>query len=219
MKLSLCLPLALTALLAFSSICYGQAVPNTAVPPATSPAPNVNSPALNAVPNDHYTVPADPYAAILGPEVKILGYGIRPPKDYTPIPGQVPTGAVRSFGWQGAIHQDGAVTTFVVGLLRPSTAEKNPAREFMTGAFQGLSETLTNSAMSASQPGTVGGMPAQRATWTGTRVTKRSKLTMQGFIYVVQDGTIFISIIGADSVPAFTTTFPILNAAALSLHK
>ena len=202
MKLSLlCLPLALTAL---SPICHAQAAPNTlpaAPPPASRPAP------------------ADPYAAVLGPEVKVLGYSIRTPKDYTPISGLVPTGPVRSFGWQGAIHQDGAVTTFVVGLLRPSATEKNPAREFMTGVFQGLSETLTNPAMSPSQPGTVGGMPAQRATWTGTRMTKHSQLTMQGFIYVVQDGSIFISIIGADSVPSFTTTFPALNAAALSLHK
>ncbi len=198
-----CLPLALAALFALSPVCQAQAAPNTvpqAPPPASRPAPT------------------DPYTA-LGPEVKILGYSIRPPKDYTPIPGQIPTGTVRSFGWQGAIHQDGAVTTFVVGLLRPSTTEKNPAREFMTGVFQGLSDTLTNSAMSPSQPGTVGGMPAQRATWTGTRVSRHSRLTMQGFIYVVQDGSIFISIIGADSVPSFTTTFPTLNSAALSLHR
>ena len=206
MKLSrICLPLAVTALAALSPICLAQAAPNATVP---QPPPVALRPA-----------PADPYAAVLGPEVKLLGYSIRPPKDYTPIPGLIPTGTVRSFGWQGAIHQDGAVTTFIVGLLRPSPGEKNPARAFMTGVFQGLTETLTNSAMSPSQPGTVGGMPAQRATWTGTRVTPHSKLTMQGFIYVVQDGTIFISIIGADSIPSFTSTFPTLNSAALSLHR
>ena len=164
-------------------------------------------------------MPADPYAAILGPEVKVLGYGIRPPKDFTPMQMPVSTGRTRSFAWQGAIHQDGSVTTLVIGILRPDSAEKNPAREFMIGAFHGLSETLANTAMSPSQPGSIGGMPAQRSTWTGARRTRTGKLVMQGFIYVVQDGTILISIIGTDSAPSFVATFPTLNSAALSLHK
>lgn len=199
------LTLALAAASSLSLVCHAQTGPNTAVPQAPA-----------AVPNGVLT---DPYAAILGPEVKLLGYSIRPPKDYTPMSMPPQTGSTRSFAWQGAIHQDGSVTTFVVGIVRPAVAEKNPAREFMTGAFQGLSSTLTNSAMSPSQPGVVGGMPAQRATWTGTRETKHTKLTMQGFIYVVQDGAILISIIGTDSVPSFTTTFSVLNSSALSLHR
>lgn len=200
MKFSFYLPLAFAVTLALSHSCSAQTAPQ-----ASSSAPSA--------------APAAPYAAVLGPEVKVLGYGIRPPKDFTPMQMPEPTGRTRSFAWQGAIHQDGSVTTLVVGILRPAVMEKNPAREFMTGAFEGLSDTFSNTAMSPSQPGTVGGMPAQRATWTGTRVTRHAKLTMQGFIYVVQDGAILISIIGTDSVPSFTATFPALNSAALSLHK
>lgn len=198
MKLSvICLPIMLAATFAAGPLCLAQTAPQ-----APSPTPN-----------------ADPYAAILGPEVKVLGYGVRPPKDFTPTQMPGPIGRVRNFAWQGAIHQDGSVTTFVVGIYRPSVPEPNPEREFMIGIFKGLSNTLSNAAMSPSQPGTVGGLPAQRATWTGVRVTRHARLTMQGFIYIVQDGAILISIAGADTVPAFTTTFPTLNAAALSLHR
>ena len=206
MKLSvICLPITLAATLAFSPACLAQTAPQTPVQASPAPAPN--------------TAPTDPYAAILGPEVKVLGYGVRPPKDFTPTQMPGPIGRVRNFAWQGAIHQDGSVTTFVVGIYRPSVPEPNPEREFMIGIFKGLSRTLTNTAMSPSQPGTVGGLPAQRATWTGVRATRHARLTMQGFIYIVQDGAILISIAGADTVPAFTTTFPMLNSAALSLHK
>lgn len=148
-----------------------------------------------------------------------MGYGIRPPKDYTymalPI---VPGRKRRDFAWQGALHQDGYVTSLVVGVTR-LTAEPNAEREFMVGFFKSLSRTLTDAAMSSTQPGTIGGMPALRATWAGKLRTTHSRVTIQGFIYVIQDGTIGVSVAGTDSVPSFAATFPALNASALSLHK
>lgn len=184
--------------------------PPAALPPAPSPPPAPPAPTAT---------PADPYANILGPEVKVLGYGIRPPKDYTymalPI---VPGRKRRDFAWQGALHQDGYVTSLVVGVTR-LTAEPNAEREFMVGFFKSLSRTLTDAAMSSTQPGTIGGMPALRATWAGKLRTTHSRVTIQGFIYVIQDGTIGVSVAGTDSVPSFAATFPALNASALSLHK
>lgn len=181
------------------------ALPPASSPPAAPPAPTAT--------------PADPYANILGPEVKVLGYSLRPPKDYTymalPI---VPGRKRRDFAWQGALHQDGYVTSLVVGVTR-LTAEPSAEREFMVGFFKSLSRTLTDAAMSSTQPGTIGGMPALRATWAGKLRTAHSRLVVQGFIYVIQDGTIGVSVAGTDSVPSFAATFPALNASALSLHK
>ncbi len=195
----------------------GQPAP---MPPAAPPAP-VPPPALPPAPilPPVPAAPVDPYANILGPEVKVLGYGIRPPKNYTymalPI---VPGRKRRDFAWQGALHQDGYVTSLVVGVTR-LTAEPNAEREFMVGFFKSLSRTLTDAAMSSTQPGTIGGMPALRATWAGKLRTTHSRLVVQGFIYVIQDGTIGVSVAGTDSVPSFAATFPALNASALSLHK
>jgi len=195
------LTLALALASAGTPACLAQTAP--AAPPSTRPA----------------APPADPYAGILGPEVKVLGYSVRPPKDYTPSPMPFHDQKRRDFAWQGALHQDGYVTTFVVGITRISTPEPNPEKEFMIGVFKGLARTLASPAMSASQAGTVGGLPAQRATWTGILVTPHSRLNIQGFIYIVRDGSILIAISGTDSVPSFTSTFPPLNSAALSFHK
>jgi len=195
-------------------------IPPAAPPPAPTPPPAAApAPAPMPAPAAPPATPADPYAGILGPEVKILGYGIRPPKDYTYMALPIVRGQKRrDFAWQGALHQDGYVTSLVVGVTH-LTAEPNAEREFMVGFFKSLSRTLTDAAMSSAQPGTVGGLPALRATWAGRLVTAHSRLTVQGFIYVIQDGTIGVSVAGTDSVPSFTATFPALNDSALSLHK
>jgi len=200
----------------------GQPAPMPpAAPPEPVPPPAPTPPALPPAPilPPAPAAPVDPYAGILGPEVKILGYGIRPPKDYTYMALPIVRGQKRrDFAWQGALHQDGYVTSLVVGVTH-LTAEPNAEREFMVGFFKSLSRTLADAAMSSAQPGTVGGLPALRATWAGRLVTAHSRLTIQGFIYVIQDGTIGVSVAGTDSVPSFAATFPALNDSALSLHK
>lgn len=214
------------AFVLFTTIFFGQgclaqnqpdpaapAPTQTAPPPATTPAPASPSPSTAPAPG------ADPYANVLGPEFKVLGYSIRPPKDFTYTIQPIQDLSRRTFTWQGALHQDGCVTTIAIGIKHLNAPEPHPASEFMIGFYKGLSKTLTNTKMSPSQPLIVGGMQALRATWVGTVAAKRSHPTLQGFVYVIQDGATQLSVVGTDSHPYFTKTFSTLNASALSFHK
>lgn len=188
--------------------------PAAAVPPAPTPAPAATPPAAQPE-----AKPADPIANVLGPEVRVLGYSIRPPKDYTSFAVPAQRRGRRDFIWQGAIHQDKYVTTIGVSVSGLETRTADPDRAFMVDFYKSMTVALSDVVISPSQPVMVGGMHAIRATWTGKLATKTTRLTIQGFVYAIRDGSIRLSVTGVDSSPYFATTFPAMNASALSLHK